>query len=131
MIDNHNHHIEGKMNTSNPLDQKWGPSSQELVLKSKISPEDVLKDLEKLTIVTKNVEKEVERNEAVRLEECFTEEPVGTLNCNFCPGKYQREGHMKNHIERKHNMTVELLCKCGQIFIETTRYLRHKKSCIK
>ena len=131
MIDNHNLHIEGKMNTSNPLDQKWGPSSQELVLKSKISPEDVLKDLEKLTIVTKNVEKEVERNEAVRLEECFTEEPVGTLNCNFCPGKYQREGHMKNHIERKHNMTVELLCKCGQIFIETTRYLRHKKSCIK
>ena len=131
MIDNHNLHIEGKMNTSNPLDEKWGPSSQELVLKSNISTVDILKGLEELTIDMKTAEKEVERNETVRLEECFTEEPVGILNCNFCPGKYKREGHMKNHIETKHNMSVELICKCGQIFIETTRYLGHKKSCVK
>ena len=128
MIDNHNLHIEGKMNISNPLDVSWGHSDEKIVRKNE-SCEDVVLDFEKLTLSAENDENELESNKLIRLEECYTEEPAGTLNCNFCPGKYKREGNMKNHIETKHNMTAELICQCGQIFVETTRYLRHKKGC--
>ena len=49
----------------------------------------------------------------------------------FCPGKYKREGNIKNHVESKHGIIVDLVCQCGQNFIETTRYCRHKKDCTK
>ena len=43
MIDNHNLHIEGKMNISNPLDVSWGHSDEKIVRKNE-SCEDVVLD---------------------------------------------------------------------------------------
>ena len=123
MIDIHNLHIEGSIKASNPLDKNWASDNSISARKiEKDTSEDVIGDFEKLSIAS---------SEEVKLEDCYTEEPAGTLKCNFCPGTYKREGHMKNHVETKHNMIVALVCKCGQVFVETTRFNRHKKGCVK
>ena len=66
---------------------------------------------------------------SIMLENCYLVDSEGLLNCKYCVGKYKREGHMKNHIETKHNLKINLSCKCGQIFDDTTRYVRHRKNC--
>ena len=59
-------------------------------------------------------------------EHCFTKDDSG-LKCNFCPGIYKREGHLRNHLKTKHNRSVA--CKCGKYFADSTRLNEHKKSC--
>ena len=64
-----------------------------------------------------------------KLEDCYTVKQSGELSCNYCPGTYKREGHMRNHLESKHNKTFKLICSCGKLFSDATRFSRHKKSC--
>ena len=132
MIDLHNLHIEDKVSEiANPLNANRGTVSQDDIT--------LVKEMMKMNIATKSINLDEETNvgkekvEAVskttKIEDCFFEDDSGNLCCNFCPGKYKREGHLKNHVESKHNIKVDLICKCGQVFIETTRYCRHRKSC--
>ena len=125
MIDLHNLHIENKVCIlANPLNED---RDMEILVKCvkfidlgiKEKPEETIK---------KRDEKSSE-GEKIRLEDCYETDNDGTLNCKLCKGKYKREGHMKNHVETKHNLLIELICKCGQVFDETTRYCRHRKSC--
>ena len=36
-------------------------------------------------------------------EDCFTVNEDGQMKCKFCPGKYKREGNLRNHLESKRN----------------------------
>ena len=139
MIDLHNQHIEGNISTvANPLSENWSGSRQEPSNLSKpTSSDDLISELEKMTLDSKLVSSEIKSNivenerQKIKIDDCFSEDPSGTLKCMFCPGKYKREGNIKNHVESKHNMLVDLVCKCGQFFVESTRYSRHKKDCNK
>ena len=71
-------------------------------------------------------EKEVENDD--KFEDCFTESN-GEMSCNFCPGTYKREGHLRNHLESKHNRMFKMICSCGKVFPDSTRLSRHKKTC--
>ena len=62
-------------------------------------------------------------------EDCFSVNSNGELVCNFCPGIYKREGHMRNHLDSKHNKVFKIVCYCGKTFADVTRLSRHKKSC--
>ena len=62
-------------------------------------------------------------------EDCFTVDKTGSLHCKFCEGVYKREGHMRNHLESKHNKSLPLVCHCGKKFPDSTRFTRHNKSC--
>ena len=84
-----------------------------------------------MTLESKEDKKVVNEKTKIVIDDCFLEESSGTLKCRFCPGIYKREGNLKNHVESKHNLVVELVCKCGQISVETTRYCRHKNDCKK
>ena len=62
-------------------------------------------------------------------ENCYSEKE-GELQCKFCPGKYRKEGHLRNHLESKHNKKFKIICsKCGSQYSELARLTRHKKSC--
>ena len=123
-----NLHIEGRVSTlANPLNENRdieliANNIGKINLVEKIDMEPKRPKDNKKTDVFKKSEK---------LEDCFVLDKNGQLNCNYCDGKYQREGHMKNHLETKHNIIVTLICSCGQLFDDTTRYGRHKKSCKK
>ena len=64
-----------------------------------------------------------------KIEDCFTTDKTGEMQCNFCPGKYKREGHLRNHLESKHKKYFKLICKCGNLFPDFARLTRHKKTC--
>ena len=38
------------------------------------------------------------------------------------------EGHLRNHLESKHNKSFKLSCSCGKLFPDSTRLNRHKKT---
>jgi hypothetical protein len=124
VIDLHNLHIEGKVATvANPLNPNR-------------SMEILVSQVDNLTIDKKNESKKDDvdpidnkNSDSLKLEECFDVDDEGALKCKYCDGKYKREGHMKNHVETKHNVKIDLVCTCGQLFDDTTRYVRHKKSC--
>ena len=126
LIDLHNLHIEGKVSLlANPLNE----NREVEILANDIQ----LIDLDGKCTEDKqtlNIEKEVS-GKSVSLEDCYNTDKDGQLLCNFCDGKYKKEGHIKNHCETKHNIKIHLICKCGQLFDDTTRYSRHKKSCKK
>ena len=65
-------------------------------------------------------------DETDSLENCYSKDGTD-LKCNFRPGVYKREGHLRNHLKTKHNQSFELICKCGKIFADSTRLNRHKK----
>ena len=127
LIDLHNLHIQNKVSSvANPLNESR--DVEELL----IGIETL--DLEGLKIVPENKQEEIQKKELgeqrMMLEDCYRlNEEI--LHCKLCPGQYKREGHMKNHVESKHNIQVDLICKCGQTFTETTRYCRHRKGCNK
>ena len=132
LIDLHNLHIEGRVSTlANPLNEN---RDIELIANDigKINL------VEKIDLEPKSSQEKPKDNKKTdifkkgeKLEDCFVLDKNGQLNCNYCDGKYQREGHMKNHLETKHNIIVTLICSCGQLFDDTTRYGSHKKSCKK
>ena len=128
LTDLHNLHIEGKISVvANPFNAdriKVAPGADDdLVLKMKTM--DIVSDTNKDNVTDlKSCAVKL-----TRIEDCYTINSEGVMCCNFCPGKYKREGHLKNHIESKHNIDVDLICVCGQTFSETTRYNRHKKTC--
>ena len=62
------------------------------------------------------------------IDKGFTEEN-GIYKCNYCVGTYKRKGHLKTHLENKHNKVISLSCKCGKIFNDMTKLGRHEKSC--
>ena len=130
MIDLHNLHIQNKVSLiANPLNECRDfecllKGLDMLDLGKKVEQEDENIMIEKVKSDNKLVDKS-----KPTLEDCYTMDKEGTLNCKFCSGKYKKEGHFKNHIETKHNVSVDLICTCGQVFDDTTRYCRHKKSC--
>ena len=147
VIDLHNLNTEGMVGSANPRNQsRTNPDD-------KIEDDILVNELEAMAIVGDSLKddshgrkddfnrdmKDVshgDKDDLVKplpkvnkIEDCFTIDDKGVMSCNFCPGKYKREGHLKNHIETKHNIDVELICSCGQVFSETTPYNRHKKNC--
>ena len=126
LIDLHNLHIEGKVSLlANPLNE----NREVEILANTIQLIDLDQKCTQET-QTLNIEKEMCKT-SVTLEDCYNTDKDGQLSCKFCEGKYTRVGHMKNHCETKHNIIIDLICKCGQLFNDTTRYSRHKKSCKK
>ena len=144
MIDLHNLAIDDSVDlAANPLNPKREEAIQKQSTVSKrFESAQTDKSLEK---VISNIEnqmkivdgKEVNKDEKfekmevekeVKFEDCFSE-TNGEMSCNFCPGTYKREGHLRNHLESKHNKTFKIVCSCGKLFPDSTRLSRHKKTC--
>ena len=66
--------------------------------------------------------------EKMMIDEGFTEVD-GIFKCNYCIGKYKKKGHLKTHLENKHNKIISLSCKCGKVFTAMTKLVRHEKLC--
>ena len=122
MIDLHNLHIEGQVQVkANPLN-----IDREVILANK-KTEIMSKDFDKLetafdTMLVLNQKEET-------FEDCF-DEKHGQLQCKFCPGSYKKEGHLRNHLESKHNKKFKIICSnCSSQFPDSNRLTRHKKSC--
>ena len=135
MIDLHNLHIENRVAiVANPLNHKREEEvySQHVVLRKQADAkvekkdedlDDLVGEIEaKLTLVEDQVD------ETDSLENCYSKDGTD-LKCNFCPGVYKREGHLRNHLKTKHNRLFELIFKYGKIFADSTRLNRHKKLC--
>ena len=132
MIDLHNLHIANCVDlAANPLNEKrddyiekggYKPIAEDDNVKVSIEEdiEHVLLDLtSKLTVDCKE---EI-------FGDCFKTDSSGELHCNFSPGIYKREGHMRNHLESKHMKTFKIVCSCGKLFPDLTRLSRHRKTC--
>ena len=141
MIDLHNLHIDNRVDlVANPLNEKREEAIQNQKTKSFVIDDnlDVNESLErvmttmseKLKITDENTDKKEKEDSKVdeRFEDCYSESN-GELKCNFCPGTYKREGHLRNHLDTKHKKTFKILCSCGKLFSDSTRLSRHKKSC--
>ena len=132
MIDLHNLHIENRVDlAANPLNERRGDfiqssAKQPVDIDSKLvesvdeGVEEVLLDMTKMKIAVCQEEK---------YEDCFKLNSNGELSCNFCPGIYKRDGHMRNHLSSKHMKTFKIVCSCGKLFPDSTRLSRHKKTC--
>ena len=137
IIDLHNLHIEGNVSVhANPLNPE---RDVEIAMKNinelKLSPgtfkEDCNRDIDNSCKISGNDEKGKTSDVILSLDDCYTVDNEGALQCKYCDGKYKREGHMKNHIETKHNLKIIMSCSCGQIFEDSTRFTRHRKNCKK
>ena len=132
MIDLHNLHIEKRVAlVANPLNHKREeeiPSRDVVSRDAKVDKIDegidnlVGEIKAKLTLV----EDQVDKTDSI--EDCYSKDGTD-LKCNFCPGVYKREGHLRNHLKTKHNRSFEMICKCGKPFVDSTRLNRHKKLC--
>ena len=100
-----------------PLEQVFSPSNG---------------DVEKVTNQLMSSLKIQEQSKPKSFEECFSSDANGILKCGFCIATYKREGHLRNHLEDKHNLLFALSCSiCHNIFPDCTRLTRHKKTCKK
>ena len=138
MIDLHNLHIENRVDlVANPLNEKREHEVESLksmncILQKEIDAKPVVNDNEDLIddlvagIGSKLTLEDSEKDDA--LENCYTELSSG-MKCNYCPGIYKREGHLRNHLESKHTKSFKLSCSCGKLFPDSTRLNRHKKNC--
>ena len=133
MIDLHNLHVENNLSrVANPL------HADRMVATSKVNQNKDVKEnnvdaicdgFQMIDIHDNDKEFEQLNENVLQFEDCYDINQEGIMKCKFCDGTYKREGHMKNHIEMKHNKIIRLVCKCGQDFSDTKRYCRHKKSC--
>ena len=142
MIDLHNLHIEKRVDlVANPLNEKRKDAIELLktsgFIENLLKTDENIKPLEDTTSsncvddLVAGFETDLKIGDAEaeeNWENCFTEVSSG-LKCNFCPGIYKREGHLRNHLQSKHNKFFKLACICGKLFPDSTRLSRHKKSC--
>ena len=138
MIDLHNLHIENRVDlAANPLNEKREDfikmSFEKHIVEKDVSKEndEVDEEMEDMLLDMKsklNFEDSAEEKEE-KFEDCFQSNSNGELRCNFCPGIYKREGHMRNHLDSKHMKTFKIVCSCGKLFPDSTRLSRHKKTC--
>ena len=132
VIDLHNLHIENRVDLiANPLNKKreGAINSREVKVDEKeILVAEVIEDVDDLVMDNAFKLTLDEAADEGSFEQCFTKGESG-LQCNFCPGIYKREGHLRNHLKTKHNKSFNLTCKCGKSFADSTRLNRHKKSC--
>ena len=63
-----------------------------------------------------------------KIENCYSEID-GKYKCNFCTVTYLKKGQIKNHLESKHNLKIDLGCLCGKVFSDYTKLERHRKCC--
>ena len=131
MIDLHNHNIDNRVDIiANPLNPKRKDGiTQKIEAIDKTEQfgdeaiENLVADLEnQMKIVNEKTDKDD------LFENCF-KTIDGEFICNFCPGKYKREGHLRNHLESKHNKKFRIVCVCGKEFPDSSRLSRHKKTC--
>ena len=134
MINLQNHHIENTVAVAaNPLNDHREAHNRKYIQTeitekpAQITTKEVDKDLEEMVsdLKTKVVIDDIDE----KLEDCYIVIPNGDLSCKFCPGIYKREGHMRNHLESKHNKRFKLICSCGRLFPDLPRLSRHRKSC--
>ena len=134
MINLQNHHIENTVAVAaNPLNDHREAHNRKYIQTeitekpAQITTKEVDKDLEEMVsdLKTKVVIDDIDE----KLEDCYIVIPNGDLSCKFCPGIYKREGHMRNHLESKHNKKFKLICSCGRLFPDLPRLSRHRKSC--
>ena len=127
MLDLHNLHIEKKVQkVSNPLNIE----RKKYITVSKAEPnltEKLLVENDD-TSVEKLVEEMSKVEISVKLETCYTEQAEKFL-CKFCTGIYKMKGHLKTHLEVKHNKIIDLSCDCGKVFCDMTKLGRHVKNC--
>ena len=126
MIDLHNMNIDCCVDiAANPLNPKRLELTENIhsnvEAQVDIEVDDLITSMKNMLTVETDVED--------KFEHCF-KEVNGALHCNFCNGVYKKEGHLRNHLESKHNKHFELVCVCGKPFPDFARLTRHKKSCI-
>ena len=131
LIDLHNLHLENRISVvANPLNikrmfVKETSSDGGILSESEASDKEPIENLMKEFNKCINL---VEKYEV--FEDCFTVNEDGQMKCKFCLGIYKREGHLRNHLENKHNNLFKLMCSvCGGSFPDSSRLVRHKKSC--
>ena len=101
-IDLHNLHIGDCVDLiANPLNSKRpesdAPGSDEKGDSIHTALEEIASGLDKCKIS----EKKIYQEEV--FTDCFIENSIGILNCKFCPAVYKKEGHLRNHLESKHD----------------------------
>lgn len=126
MIDLHNMNIDCCVDiAANPLNPKRLELTENIhsnvEAQVEIEVDDLITSMKNMLTVETDVED--------KFEHCF-KEVNGALHCNFCNGVYKKEGHLRNHLESKHNKHFELVYVCGKPFPDFARLTRHKKSCI-
>jgi hypothetical protein len=159
MIDLHNLHIEKRVHIlANPLNDKREEACK-MLLKSFL-PEPTSDTNDVVDILTADVDKllkisepasekvpesegtfekllkisepvsETEHESHETFEDYIIEDSSGSLKCKLCPGQYKKSGHLRNHLETKHNKVFRIVCSsCGKQFPDSSRLCRHNKSC--
>ena len=134
MIDLHNLHIEDRVDlAANPINEKREEYVKIQIGNSVAKVKTVEKD--DFEVADKKLEEVMsamiitEPTEEEKFEDCFTVDSTGELRCNFCPANYRKEGHLRNHMDSKHNKSFKTVCSCGKSFPDSTRLSRHKKTC--
>ena len=134
ILDLHNLHITKKVDlVANPLNPRrrshLSDINEDLALEdfAKLSIGVVEKDISKASSVAASTNDD----NVLELDSCFSELPGGDLSCNFCSGTFKRLGHIRNHLNSKHNLKLDLKCVCGKEFNDSTKLSRHQKTCTK
>ena len=128
VIDLHNLHIEKKVDLlANPLN----PKRWEIITKK--SDEEALEAFGKLSLeeASTSNEKILTDIAETAMVDCYKILSNGDFSCNFCPGFFKKVGNIRNHLNTKHQMSLELKCGCGKTFDESKKLNRHQKSCKK
>ena len=129
MVDMHNLHIEKKVDSiANPLSKE----RLENISLNNINKERIQTQMTDMspTIASDHLDtSNIEYNEE-KIENCYSE-INGKYKCNFCNAIYQKKGQLKNHLESKHAIKVDLGCLCGKVFSEFKKLERHRKTCNK
>ena len=127
MIDLHNLHIDNNVGViANPMNR----TSRETLTSKKDTPYQQ-KESEKNDKIDTLL---VDFSQGMKLDEVFEDffnvDKSGQMICRLCPGIYKREGHMRNHLETKHNKMFKIICNiCKSTYPDSARLSRHKKNC--
>ena len=135
MIDLHNLHLDNRVDLiANPLNPKREESVLELritqVERDVAQPKKKLDTICELSVGLEQCLKISENSVEECFKDCYEEDPTGMLKCNYCPAAYKKEGHLRNHLESKHNKSFKINCSvCDKVFPDSSRLVRHKKNC--
>ena len=136
VLDLHNLQIERRVDIlANPLNK------QRKVEIEKLNENLALKGFSLLNLESQNNSSSgVTRKAVVRVQsevtsedkvddEGYTTLESGEFSCNYCSATFKRMGNTRNHLNSKHQMTINSKCSCGKNFSESTKLNRHQKTC--
>ena len=131
MVECHNLHIEKKVHTiANPLSHERIENirSKKYQIAQKEPQTSNVNDYENVQVEVPNNMRPIANEEHPSIDDCFSMVNE-KMKCKYCEGTYQKKGQLKNHIESKHGISINLKCSCGKVFSELKAQVRHQKTC--